>query len=299
MKWLPAALLLIGAFFMRDTAQAHHLGPFFPIDRSLFTMERQLEKTDYWPWTYEQRCSGNIYADIAGTMQDKDAHYGTISPEGNFNGLISQNHISTCSIDLIASCGSGAVACVGSDAPFYPRNCDAKYDGVYMATFYSFASRKSVPKHEIAHCDTGRAEDYDDDQNDGTPGLICIPSPSIMGCGPNHPLDYSTYDDQMFAIRHYPAPKVYAYPFPDSPGYIGIYWSPEQSEYPLTSRIAIVYWNCITGETGWLRTVDASLRFTSVQYLPNVYYYVIAQNALMSSLSGENGATIVGGMHCP
>lgn len=203
--WLmPATGPRVIDFNVTTVSALHHQGPFFPIPRSQFPLELRMEETGIWSWTYEQRCANcNILPDVAGAFDDTAQHYGVLFLYGDSPG---QRNISTSGAEFVGACGAQAVACVGSDFPGYPLNCDAKYDGAYMATFYSFASRKSVPKHEWKHCSTRRAEDYDDDQTDGTPGLRCIPSLSIMGCGPNHPLDYSPWDDQLWAQEHFPPP---------------------------------------------------------------------------------------------
>jgi len=207
MLWLGGVLLgfSLGVCTAKE-AEAHHQGPIFPIPRSLFTQELEFEATGEWWWYYRQDCSGgNIYNDIQGAFLDTMWRYNILMPEGDpSDGRISQANISTCAAAFAAACGSEAVACVGSDYPGYPRNCDAKYNGPYMATFYSFDSRKSVPKHELQHCMTRRAEDYDDDRTDGTDYLRCIPSGSIMGCGPNAPKDYTAFDDAVFYAEHFP-----------------------------------------------------------------------------------------------
>ena len=201
-----AALLFLATF---GTASAHHQGDFFPIPRSLFTLELRMERTGEWRWRYEERCNnGNILPDVAGAFDDTSKHYGVyFVADPTVNPDLVQANISTCSTDFTGGCGAQAVACVGSTGKGYPLNCDAKYDGPYMATFWSFASRKSVPKHEWKHCSTRRAEDYDD----STATLRCIPSDSIMGCGPNHPLDYSARDDAAWATEHYPPALTSAY----------------------------------------------------------------------------------------
>ena len=207
MLWLGGVLLgfSLGVCTAKE-AEAHHQGPIFPIPRSLFTQELEFEATGEWWWNYRQDCSGgDIYNDIQGAFLDTMYRYNILMPEGDpGDGRITQANISTCAAAFAAACTSEATACVGSDYPGYPRNCNAKYNGSYMATFYSFESRKSVPKHEWMHCSTRRAEDYDDDRTDGTDYLRCIPSGSIMGCGPNAPKDYTAFDDAVFVAEHYP-----------------------------------------------------------------------------------------------
>ena len=207
--WRLMILIIAASAFLAGwctRAEAHHLGDRFPIPRSLFTQELEFEATGEWWWYYRQDCSGgNIYNDIQGAFLDTMYRYNILMPEGNpGDGRVTQANISTCAAAFAAACGSEAVACVGSDYPGYPRNCDAKYNGPYMATFWSFDSRKSVVKHEWMHCSTRRAEDYDDDRTDGTDYLRCIPSGSIMGCGPNAPKDYTAFDDAVFVAEHYP-----------------------------------------------------------------------------------------------
>lgn len=189
--------------------QGHHNGDFFPIDRALYTQMLEMERTGQWLWSYREDCNlANIYADVSGAINDSGSRYGVSTPE--FNG--GQLNISTCGAFFTGKCGAGAVACVGADLPGYPRNCDAYYNGAYMATFWSFDSRKSVVKHEWSHCSARRAEDYCDAPESSGPckgvttGLTCVVSDSIMGCGPNHPLDYSLRDDNAWRVEHYPKP---------------------------------------------------------------------------------------------
>ena len=208
---LAACALAAGAFLLRPSArvvdfnvttvQAHHQGAFFPIPRDLYPLMLEMERTGVWAWSYEQRCaSGNILLDVAGAFDDSSARYGVLFVYGG-----GQRNISTCAAEFVSACGAQAVACVGSDYPGYPLNCDAKYDGPYLATFYALSSREAVPKHEWKHCSARRAEGYDDDQNDGTAGLRCIPSDTIMGCGPNSPKEYTSLDDQAWAQEHRPS----------------------------------------------------------------------------------------------
>lgn len=199
--------------------QAHHQGDFFPISREYYKLEQKLEQTGTWNWSYEERCNqGNIFDAVSGAMADTDLRYGSVSPQTPITNqpTVTQNNISTCGADFTGYCGAGfAVACVGAKGARYPVDCDAFYDGPYMATFVSLASKKSVVKHELTHCNTRRAEGYCDIQESISPcntGVVCQPSPSIMGCGPNHPLDYSSYDDSAFAVEHYP-------PKPSATGY--------------------------------------------------------------------------------
>lgn len=239
-----------------------------------------MEQTGFLPWAYEQHCNNaNIYTAILGTFLDTDARYGTTSIEGHFAGMHSQRNISTCGAAFIAACGTGAAACVGSDPPYYPRDCNARYDGAFIATFYSLESRKSVGKHELQHCISGRAEDYDDDQSDGTTGLRCIPSTSIMGCGPNHPNDYSTRDDALWRERHYPGFLHWAYLFPCQPGTVGVYWATPID--PRATRVSIIYWDFLTNETGWAGgIVDAPGRQVCVPLRQNSCLYARAENAV-------------------
>lgn len=183
---------------------AHHLGDYFPIDRQYFPLEQNLERTGVWGWTYQQRCSsGDILGDIARAFDDTSARYQVLFLYGFVPG---QANISTCAADFIGSCGSQATACVGSNYPGYPLNCDAKYDGPYMETFWFLESRTGVVKHELQHCMTRRAEAYDDNYSDNTPYLRCIESDTIMGCGPNSPDAYTAHDDLAWDNEHHPPP---------------------------------------------------------------------------------------------
>lgn len=197
-----ALIILIGlsSFFVSGKiAYAHHQGDYFPIGRSNYVQMLEMERTGVWRWNYVQRCGeGNILPDVAGAFDDSSSTFKVLFLPDTSSSA--QANISTCSTDFTSSCGAQAVACVGYDGLGYPRTCNAKYNGPYMATFYSFASRKSVPKHEWMHCSTRRAEDYQDD----TATLTCIPSDSIMGCGPNHPLDYSQRDIAAWNKEHNP-----------------------------------------------------------------------------------------------
>lgn len=198
---MPARALLITLFLILlhfTQAEADHNGDTFPISRSLFTQMLEMEQTGVWTWSYREDCAnGNILPDIAGAFDDTSARYGVYF-QPTLDGR--QRNISTCAAAFVASCGAGAVACVGSDSPGYPRNGDAKYNGPYMATFYSFDSRKSVPKHEWMHVSSRRAEGYKDSGGE----LTCIPSDTIMGCGPQSPKDYTAHDDRAWALEHYP-----------------------------------------------------------------------------------------------
>lgn len=206
--------LTLGIIYQILPAESHHQGDFFPIAKQHYKLELQAERTGEWRWSYEQRCNqGDIRADVAGAFSDTETRYSIRSTQLTPSNapLNIQNNVSTCGADFTGRCGAGfAVACVGADGARFPVNCDAYYDGPYMATFWSFESRKSVVKHEYTHCRDGRAEGYCDIQESRAPcntGVTCQPSPTIMGCGPNHPLDYSSYDDAAFRLRHYP-PKL-------------------------------------------------------------------------------------------
>lgn len=245
---LLAALAALSVF-AATPALAHHQGDVFPIPRSLFVQELEMERTGVWRWTYEQECTNcNILPDIAGAFDDTSQRYGVYFLPDSTG--ISQRNISMTGAKLAGSCGAQATACVGSDSPGYPRNCDAKYDGAYMATFYSFASRKSVPKHEWMHCSTRRAEDYDDNQNDGTPGLNCIASDSIMGCGPQSPKDYTAHDDRAWATEHAPA-KVTEWGKGSNDGGRYIFWKSTDAR---ATRVAIMAYRPSDGRYRWTYT---------------------------------------------
>lgn len=211
------AILLAGITFGLwgfGVVSSHHQGDFFPIAKQHYRLELRAEALGVWQWSYEERCNqGNIFDAVQGAFVDTEVRYGVrsvgVAPANS--PLTVQNNVSTCGADFTGRCGAGfAVACVGADGARFPVNCDAYYDGPYMATFVSLASKKSVVKHEYTHCRDGRAEGYCDVQESRSPcntGVTCQPSPSIMGCGPNHPLDYSSYDDDAFKLRHYP-PKL-------------------------------------------------------------------------------------------
>ena len=248
---LGLLVLALGLIVANNSpAEAHHQGPIFPIPRSLYTQELEFERTGEWWWHYRQDCSaGNIYLDIQGAFLDTMWHYNILMPEGDpGDGRMTQANISTCAAAFAAACTSEATACVGSDYPGYPRNCDAKYNGPYMATFYSSDSRESVPKHELQHCMTRRAEDYDDDRTDGTDYLRCIPSISIMGCGPNAPKDYTAFDDAVFYAEHFPQAFTGGV-FADDLVWYG-------SSDSRTTRLA-VYYRTYTSYTFWTgQTID-------------------------------------------
>lgn len=106
------------------------------------------------------------------------------------------------------------MACVGADSPGYPRNCDAYYNGPYLATFAQLASRKSVVKHELQHCESMRAEGYNDVDWNCNPVPPATFTDTIMGCGPQHPNDYTARDDWDWFIVHVP---------PSLPSYYGLY----------------------------------------------------------------------------
>lgn len=208
-----AAALIIGLmgliYMVATPAESHHNGEFFAIPRNSFTLMLRMEKLGYFQWSYEQRCSlGNIEADVAGAMSDTAARYGVPHPQVSAqSGTYTDTwkNVSTCGTDFTARCGGGfAVACVGADPPGFPRNCDAYYDGPYMATFYSFASRKSVPKHEYKHCADMRAEGYNDIAWNCNPVPPSTYTDTIMGCGPQHSQEYTARDDWDWFIVHIP-----------------------------------------------------------------------------------------------
>lgn len=207
--------LVLGILYIHTLpASGHHQGDFFPIDKQYYKLELKAETSGQWFWSYEERCNqGNVRDAVTQAFADTEVRYGVRSTQSTIinQPLVVQNNVSTCGADFTGRCGAGfAVACVGADGARFPVNCDAYYDGPYMATFVSLASKMSVVKHEYTHCRDGRAEGYCDVQESSAPcntGTICQPSPSIMGCGPNHPLDYSSYDDSAFKVRHYP-PKL-------------------------------------------------------------------------------------------
>jgi hypothetical protein len=207
--------LVLGYLYSNSlSVDAHHQGDFFPIDRQYYKLEQKLESTGQWLWSYEEKCNqGNIFDAVSTAMADTDRRYNSVSSQSPVinQPTIVQNNVSTCGAEFTGYCGAGfAVACVGAKGARYPVDCDAFYDGPYMATFISLASKMSVVKHELTHCNSRRAEGYCDVVESMPPcntGTTCQPSPSIMGCGPNHPLDYSSYDDSAFAVEHYP-PKA-------------------------------------------------------------------------------------------
>lgn len=273
------ALLLIAAFGAAK-ALAHHQGDYFPISRSLFIQELEMEATGEWAWSYRQDCSsGNIGPDIVGAFADTQALFGVqfveYWAEPKVNGT-TQKNISTCGAAFIGACGATATACVGSDYPGYPRNCDAKYNGPYMATFYSFQSRKSVGEHEWMHCSTRRAEGYKDDGGD----LTCIPSVTIMGCGPNSPKAYSSHDVIAWAVEHWPA-KLTQIGLGRNDGGLYVYWC---SPSDRSTRVSVLYED--SGNRFWSgihtpNTVDANgCRGQFVEEWVGRCYYVKAENAV-------------------
>mgnify|MGYP001565150135 CR=1 FL=1 len=173
---------------------------YFPIDRSLFPRMLVMERDGAWPWSYEQwQPGGNILHAVATAFDDTSKRYGVYF---YYDDTAGQRNVSASGSPFTARCGAGfAVACVGPDPPYYPLNADAYYDGPYMATFY-FQSQTAIPKHEWKHVSTRRAE--------GTPSGTwaegCVAFPSIMGCGPFSPKDYTELDDAAWAQEHYPAP---------------------------------------------------------------------------------------------
>ena len=253
---------------------AHHLGDYFPIDRQSFTQMLELERTGIWNWTYDERCNNaNILSDVAGAFDDTSQRYAVWFQYGS-----GQANISTCAAHFVGKCGPEAVACVGADSPGYPRNCDAYYNGVYMATFWSFASRKSIVKHEWMHCGARRAEDYDDDRTDGTSNLRCIPSDSIMGCGPEHPLDYSARDDAAWAKEHFPDGAV-AYGSGRNAGGLYLYWCSNSAQAALTAIMKF-------DSNGYTWTgIHAPVNYSGCQgwhvpEIPGTCYYINEENAL-------------------
>jgi hypothetical protein len=289
-----ALVLAVVAAFIPSDALSHHRGDFFLIPRSLFLLEIKMEQTGQWVWNYEQECGqGNLYADVAGAMQDTEDRYGDTD---YIEALGGQRNISTCAAAFVGACGPQAAACVGSNSPGYPSNCDAKYDGPSIANFFSSASRKSVVKHELAHCNTGRAEDYDDDQTDGTTGLRCIPSTSIMGCGPQHPNDYSSRDDALYFQRHYP-PAFERCIFNASVPCVGldvagsgVYWCKRTEN---TRIVSVAYDDGVQGDGYWVAsfteaTGDAfpslagltACQGLSVELVPGRCVYVLANNEM-------------------
>jgi hypothetical protein len=201
----------ITVFDKEDKVEAHHAGDFFLdiIPRSYFVLMNRMEETDVWLYSYEQRCNdANIRNEIVLAMLDTQNRYDVphvLVNKGSPRDV--WNNISTCGTEFSAKCGGGfAVACVGAEGERYPRNCDAFYNGVYMATFVSVENKKSVVKHEVKHCQDARREGYNDINYN------CDPVPpntfvdSIMGCGPRHSLDYTARDDWDWWILHFPPP---------------------------------------------------------------------------------------------
>ena len=193
-----------------DKASAHHLGYVWPrswIPESYYTQSLEMRDSGVWRWWYEQQCgsaNSNIYLAVRDSMVDFTGRYQVGNQEVSKGTINSQGQMAMCGSIFVASCGAEAAACVGSDSPGYPRNCDAKYSAAVIAAYFSLESRKSVVKHEKFHCSSQRAEDYDDDRTDGTNYLRCIVSLSIMGCGPNHPNDFSELDDEVWKQVHFP-----------------------------------------------------------------------------------------------
>lgn len=206
--WIVVGILAV--FQSTGGAGAHHLGYVWPrswIPESYYTQSLEMRDSGTWRWWYEQQCgssNSNIYNAVRDSMVDFSERYKVGNTEVTKGTPNSQGQIAMCGSLFVASCGAEAAACVGSDSPGYPRNCDAKYSAAVIAAYYSDESKKSVVKHEKFHCSGQRAEDYDDDRTDGTNYLRCIVSLSIMGCGPNHPNDFSALDDQVWREVHYP-----------------------------------------------------------------------------------------------
>ena len=230
-RFFFASLIAISANWIA-IAFAHHQGDYFPISPSQFPLMLEMQRTGQWPWEYKQECNeGNIRADIAGAFEDSRLRWGVLFPEVN-QGL-RQLNISTCGAAFTARCGAGfAVACVGSASPYYPRNCDAAYNGPYLTTFALSTSRKAVPKHEWLHCSNRRAEGY----NDIT--YQCIPSDTIMGCGPSSPKEYTAHDDAAWYNEHMPDLVEAFLARNPITGQLFLYWN--QAGYPATD-VAIHY----------------------------------------------------------
>jgi hypothetical protein len=150
-----------------------------------------------------------------------------------------------------------------------------------MATFYSLDSRKSVPKHEWMHCSARRAEDYDDDQTDGTTGLRCIPSTSIMGCGPNHPLDYSSRDDQLWRDEHYPPALVNV--GKNSAYAPNVYWCGAAVN---ATEVAVLYWEAERGNywSGLVKAATPNCDGLYVEYAPGRWCGIKQQNRTYGTL---------------
>jgi hypothetical protein len=283
-------VLIVVAIALHATAVfAHHNGDYFPISRTLYTQMLEMEQTGEWNWSYREDCNlANIYADVAGALADSGTHFGVAVPEGG-----GQLNISTCAAFFTGKCGAGAVACVGADIPGYPSNCDAYYNGVYMATFWSFDSRKSVVKHEWSHCSARRAEDYCDAEESSGPckgvttGLTCAVSDSIMGCGPNHPLDYSSRDDLAWRLEHYPKSVVLA---GKNPAYApNVYWCGVGEN---ATEIAILYWEAETGNY-WSGLVKPAIPGSGcdgqyVEYKPGRWCGIKPQNRTWGALVWNN-----------
>ena len=276
-------IVIIAVALHATTVWAHHQGDFFPISRSLYIQMLEMEATGEWHWAYRQDCNtGNIYLDIAGALYDSGSRYGVLMIEDG-----RQLNISTCASFFTGKCGAGAVACVGADLPGYPRNCDAYYNGPYIATFYSFDSRKSVVKHEWSHCSARRAEGYDDDPNDGTPEINCIPANTIMGCGPNHPLDYSPRDDDAWRLEHYPKSVVLA---GKNPAYApNVYWCGISEN---ATEVAILYWETETGNY-WSGLAKLAIPGSGcdgqyVEYKPGRWCGIKPQNRTWGALVWNN-----------
>lgn len=230
----------------------------FNIPRSYFLRMLAMEATGIWEWTYEQwQSGGDILAAIVGAFEDTSSRYGvyfTPSPSG-------QRNISASGSPFTARCGAGfAVACVGPDPPYYPLNCDAYYDGVFMVTFY-FGSQKGVTKHEYQHCATRRAE--------GTPSGTwvegCVPFPSVMGCGSGSPKEYTTLDDAAWAAEHYPQPASWAFVSREWDAiFYGLIPANDNGSQPAT-RVALIQcdsmrgcvWSGYYGPTSYGKTIEA------------------------------------------
>ena len=178
-------------------ALLNHQGPVWWHLEPYAERMQAMRQTGDWPWRYTEECAnGNILPAVRGSIN----YTGQLFDVNVYPSAQGQLHRSTCGAAFTSRCGAGfAIACVGADAPGYPRNCDTTYNGPYLATFW-WAAQHAVVKHELMHCMAVRAEDYDDVL------FACRPSVSIMGCGAQHPLDYSAFDFDTWAVVHYPEP---------------------------------------------------------------------------------------------
>lgn len=282
-------VLLVGLLFgiAASHVRADHNGPWLPLIPNTPAIQNMIRDGDI-KWCADDRATN--YPSFISQVNDVDAAYasefGVTFTQVGFDSSCELKHV----MPDVHGCGASCAAWI-----FY-ANWPAQIEYKWQLGYVDW---RSTIGHEMGHL-FGLHEMYKDSGSIGCDSgyqamVNRLGFDTVMSCGTL--VRYPTQRDQdRIGEKLWPKPKQWAWPFYDALGF-GVYWSPEQSD--VGTRVAITTWNCVTGETKWLTTVPASARFAAVPFIPNTYYYTIFQNATQTSLSGENGSTIVGAMSCP